>query len=93
MIIQQRFDVLLQIHFYIIFTNVILLIVFLLILFMLFYFINVILLILLIVIFSNSLDIYELPKIYNKIPKYSETLALNNNHLPGQFYVKTPSSL
>ena len=93
MIIQQRFDVLLQIHFYIIFTNVILLIVFLLILFMLFYFINVILLILLIVIFSNSLDIYELPKIYNKIPKYSETLALNNNHLPGQFYVKTPSGL
>ena len=69
MIIQQRFDVLLQIHFYIIFTNV------------------------LSIIFSNSLDIYELPKIYNKIPKYSETLALNNNHLPGQFYVKTPSGL
>ena len=60
---------------------------------MLFYFINVILLILLIVIFSNSLDIYELPKIYNKIPKYSETLALNNNHLPDQFYVKTQSGL
>ena len=33
---------------------------------------------------TNILTIYELPKIYNKIPKFWQTL--NNNHLLGQFY-------
>ena len=27
-------------------------------------------------VFTNILKIYELPKIYNKIPKYCQTLAL-----------------
>ena len=44
MIIQQIFNVLLQIQFYNIFTDV------------------------LSIIFTNTLQIHELPKIYNKIP-------------------------
>ena len=67
MIIQQRGNVLLQIQFYNIFTNV------------------------LSIIFINISKTYELPKIYNKIPSYCQTL--NNNHLSGQFYVKTSSGL
>ena len=34
-------------------------------------------------VFIDILKIYELPWIYNKLPKYC------NNHLPGQFYVPT----
>ena len=34
-------------------------------------------------VFTNILKIYELPKMYNKI--------VQNNHLPGQFYVTTSS--
>ena len=52
MIIQQRFNVLLQLQFYNIFTNV------------------------LSKVFTDILKIYELPEIYNKIPKYCQTLAL-----------------
>ena len=54
MIIQQRFNVFLQLQFYDIFTNVLL-------------FPKV---------FTDILKIYELPKIYNKIPKYYQGLAL-----------------
>ena len=52
MIIKQRFNVLLQIQFYDIFTNV------------------------LSIVFTNILKISELPKTYNKIPKYCQTLIL-----------------
>ena len=48
MIIQQRFNVLLQLQFYNISTKD----------------------------FTDILKIYELPKIYNKIPKYCQTLVL-----------------
>ena len=54
MIIQQRFNVLLQIQFYNIFTNFLL-------------FSNV---------FTDILIIYELPRIYNKILKYWQTIVL-----------------
>ena len=52
MIIQQRFNVLLQVQFYNVFTNV------------------------LSKVFTGILKIYELPKIYNKNPKYCQTLTL-----------------
>ena len=52
MIIQQRFNVLLQLQFYNIFTNV------------------------LSKVFTDILKIYELPKIYNKKPKYCQTFVL-----------------
>ena len=52
MIIQQRFNVLLQLQFYNIFTNV------------------------LSKVFTDILKIYELPKLYNKMPKYCQTLIL-----------------
>ena len=52
MIIQQRFNVLLQLHVYNIFAN------------------------LLSKAFTGILKIYELPKIYNKRPKYYQTLDL-----------------
>ena len=52
MIIQQRFNALLQIQFYNIFTNV------------------------LPIILTNILKIYELPEIYNQIPKYYQKLVL-----------------
>ena len=51
MIIQQRFNVLLQVPFYNIFTNV------------------------LSKVFTDILKNYELPKIYNKKPKYCQTLV------------------
>ena len=54
MIIQQRFNVLLQIQFYNIFTNLLL-------------FSNV---------FTDILIMYELPRIYNKILKYWQTIVL-----------------
>ena len=52
MTIQQRFNVLLQLQFYNIFTNA------------------------LSKILTDILKIYELPKIYNKKPKYCLTLVL-----------------
>ena len=51
-IIQERFNVLLQLQFYNIFTNV---------------FSKV---------FTDILQIYELPKIYNKEPKYCQAFVL-----------------
>ena len=56
MIIQQRFNVLLQLEFYNIFTIMF---------FPLFS-----------KFFTDILKIYELPKIYNKKPKYCQTLVL-----------------
>ena len=50
MVIQQRFNVLLQLQFYNVFYNVL----------PLFW-----------KVFTDILEIYELPKVYNKIPKYS----------------------
>ena len=52
MIIQQRFNVLLQLQFYNVFTNV------------------------LSKGFTDISKTYELPKIYNKKPKYWQTLVL-----------------
>ena len=41
-------------------------------------------------VFTNILNIYELPNTYHKIPKHSQILV-NKNHLPCQFYVTTSS--
>ena len=42
-------------------------------------------------VFSNILKIYELTKINNTIPTYCQKTCLNNNYLPGQFYVTNSS--
>ena len=45
--------------------------------------------------FTDILKIYELPKVYNKIPKYSKKktlVLLNNNNLPIQFCAPTAPS-
>ena len=63
---KKRFNVLLQLHFVNIFTNV------------------------LSKIFTDILKIYELPKIYNKSPKYCQTFALAI--IIYQAYVATSSS-
>ena len=43
-------------------------------------------------VFSNILKIYELTKINNTVPTSCQKTCLNNNHLPGQFYVTNSSS-